>query len=77
MMRNILKLPHRCKIACKEREIKGFFRSVQLSNNYYNKLCFKLQNIFNEINLCSLFSELPAKGNYYITLRENLRWERN
>ena len=33
--------------------------------------------LFPHINLCGLFSELPAKGNYNSTLHENLRWERN
>lgn len=72
-----MKLPHECNIACKESEIKGILRSVKLSNNYYTRLYFELQNIFNEINLCGLFSELPAKRNYYSTLNENLRWEGN
>jgi len=60
-MRTIFQLPHQCNIACKETEIKGFLRSVKLSNIYYTKLYFELQNVFKEINLCDLFSKRPAK----------------
>jgi hypothetical protein len=61
MMRKFLKLPHQCKIACKETENKEFLRSVNLNNNYYSRLHFELQNIFKEINPHDLFSGLPSK----------------
>jgi len=51
MKTNIFQLPHRCNTARRETEINGFLISVKLSNNYYTRLYFELQNIFNQFKL--------------------------